>query len=141
MSQPTKPTGRKRPPSRSHTEADKMLEVIRQVARKLGKIPSIRDVKRVQAKYSPWEIRKAFGSWRKALVQAGLERENYRILTDDQLIQVLQEYFTINKRTPRAIDFLASQRYPSPNVYILHFGTWNDAIELAGLIPNKKFPR
>jgi hypothetical protein len=53
-------------------ESEELLEVVRELARKLGHTPSIADLQARKDLPSPYTIRDRFGRWSEALRQAGL---------------------------------------------------------------------
>ena len=80
-----------------------------------------------------------FGSWNKAIELAGLESQkggcHYKTYSDKDLLDYLRQFKLENKRPPFANEF-HNPRYPSYVIYLMRFGSWNKALEMAGLIPN-----
>jgi len=58
--------------------------------------------------------------------------------TDQELLNYIVKFYEDNGRVPTANDFLSDPQYPSSPTYRSHFGSWNDALEMAGFRPNKK---
>ena len=56
--------------------------------------------------------------------------------TDKQLLNSLRVFENENGRVPKTTDFVNNPRYPGPSVYRVRFGSWNRAIEMAGLSVN-----
>lgn len=56
---------------------------------------------------------------------------------DEFLISELQRFYIENTKVPTMKDFQLNKDFPSECTYKLHFGTWNNALRLAGLIPNQ----
>lgn len=66
-----------------------------------------------------------------------------RRYTDEFLIMKLKEYAASIKKTPTHAEFEKDSSVPSAKSYTKRFGTWNNAIELAGLKSNaiRKFTK
>lgn len=62
-------------------------------------------------------------------VKRKIDRRKY---TDKELLDFLEEYNLKYNRTPTSIDFDNSEMYPTPKVYHQRFGSWNNALKLAG---------
>lgn len=73
---------------------------------------------------------KYFGTWNNALLKAGIESD---CLSRDELITELHRFKLENDRTPNAIEMRNYNGYPSYAAYVKEFGTWNNALEIAGL--------
>lgn len=59
-----------------------------------------------------------------------LERPKYK---DDELLGYLLQFWQENGKVPTAKDFDNNPKCPSSSTYQKHFGSWNKAIEIAGL--------
>lgn len=74
----------------------------------------------------------------------GIEDEKYKIkrknqsYTDEQLLDELRNFTIENGRIPSGRDFDINKNYPSKTVYSNWFGSWNKALEKAGLNINMK---
>lgn len=69
----------------------------------------------------------------------GLEKEPYKKpYTDIELLDYLKQFYEENGRPPMKRDFIYNFRYPGFATYINHFGSWNRAIEMAGLWDKRK---
>lgn len=53
--------------------------------------------------------------------------------TDERLIELLKEYCNEYGKIPSKTDIKKNPKYPSDNTYFKHFGTWTNALKLAGL--------
>ena len=53
--------------------------------------------------------------------------------TDNYLLEQLQQFYTEHNRSPSYRDFIKNSKYPSCSSYERRFGSWNKALELAGL--------
>lgn len=89
---------------------------------------------------SPTAILNCFGSWLVAAKEVGAETVNQRwYCTESELLEHLQQYHKEFDETPnmRAWKEYAKQRgLPDKGVYQRVFGSWNAAVEKAGLKPN-----
>jgi hypothetical protein len=73
-----------------------------------------------------------FGSWNNALKEAGIPH-NWRRVTDEEIISVLVDFYKKNGRSPTTRDKLEVGWSTIAN----RFGTWNKALEAAGLPCNE----
>jgi len=80
-----------------------------------------------------------FGSWNNALELAGLSLNEYHHnnLSDEELLNYLIKFKEKSGRTPINDDFENNKEYPSYRTYMSRFGSWNNALELAGLSVNR----
>lgn len=62
----------------------------------------------------------------------------YKKWTKDIIIEHIQEFHTINGRSPVDKDFYKHTTYPNPTTVKKYFGTWNKALEAAG-VPVTKY--
>lgn len=71
-----------------------------------------------------------------------LEEEPYIIkqYTDNELLEFIRQFNEKNGRPPTENDFNNDRRYPSVPTYQKRFGSWNNAIEIAGL-PKRKITK
>lgn len=71
----------------------------------------------------------------KALKQ--IEKKSYKSpmkgLTNDELLNFLRYFYRQNGEVPVRRDFIGNPEYPSCGSYQSRFGSWNKALELAGL--------
>lgn len=61
-----------------------------------------------------------------------VEHRRYKC-TDDELLEYLRKFYEENGRIPMKRDFINNSRYPCFTSYVNHFGSWNNAIEMAEL--------
>lgn len=61
--------------------------------------------------------------------------------TDEELLNYLEMFCEENGRFPIAKDFVNGSKYPSNTVYQKRFGSWNNALKLAGLDSREKCGR
>ena len=54
---------------------------------------------------------------------------------DEFLLDQIQEFYKLNKRLPTSKDFRLNKQYTNSTVFFDHFGSWNNALILAGFEP------
>jgi hypothetical protein len=74
-----------------------------------------------------------FGSWRRALLAAGLEPGNPPPTTDRRVVDALREYHRKHGCSPTTTSWKAVGGLPAADTIIRHCGSWRAAIELAEL--------
>lgn len=130
---------------------DDLLNDVKKVASIIGKKTLTGGEYRQHGKYGLTTFLRRFGNWSTVLELCGLEPNvyqraaaqrghKYSALTDDQLIDDLKRVSEVlNSKTFSSGDY---QKYGefSKGPFFHHFGTWNNALEKAGLIPYKQVP-
>lgn len=75
----------------------------------------------------------------------GLEKAPYtkkeRRYTEEELLEHLRQFYDDNGRVPVCNDFDSSHKYPSHKNYAACFGSWDKAIDIAGLLDKRKVIR
>ena len=119
-----------RPPTISKEE---LLTALQELADELGGTPT-NDQMDAQGPHSATTYRERFGSWNSAVREAGLE-VNYEATraNKEELLTALQELAGELGRTP-TVNEMEEQSPYSEWIYRDRFGTWNDALEAAGLL-------
>ncbi|PFA83260.1 homing endonuclease associated repeat-containing protein, partial [Bacillus cereus] len=104
-----------------------LLQELKRVSKELGKVPTVTECHKIKFYVSTYQIR--FGSWNKALELAGLAVKNPRRcrMTTEQYLDLLKNYATKLGRVPR------SREIQEARTIIEQFGSWNKALEAAGL--------
>lgn len=123
---------------KKHTD-DELLDALRRAADELGRTPTQKEIAAMDGYPSYMTYFKRFGSWNEALRLAGIEpRERHvRRYTEAELITLLKEAAAVLGRTPKTDDLQAMDAYPSWHTYHARFGSWNKALEAAGLRPRR----
>lgn len=106
---------------------------------KYGEIPMKKDFDNNPEYPCSNVYRTRFGRWNNAIEMAGLHiRGKY---TDNELLDILKRFRNENGRVPMQSDFINNSEYPSYRSYYNRFGSWNNALLLAGLDTdtNRKF--
>lgn len=87
-------------------------------------------------------IKRTWGTIVKKANALGLKRnlsKVKRIYSDQYLIQCLRDFSSEYGRSPTATEFDNSKKYPGHKNYDKRFGSWNKALEKAGLSNNAHF--
>lgn len=119
---------------------EQLLQYLKDVAKKKGAIPAIKDVNSRKV-YSYMVFVRRFGSWSKALTAAGLApRANARpCYSNEHLINHLQALAKVIGRQPRIADVNAAKSIMA-STYTYRFGTWKKALLAAGFDAKKIMP-
>lgn len=107
---------------------DEMIDDLRTLADKLGRTPKTSDLVGLDNVCGKGSYANVFGTWSNALKIAGLDPV-WCPLTDDELIEELNRFYQENDRSPTIRDTLKYGGCTFAN----RFGTWNNALEKAGL--------
>ena len=110
-----------------------LIKNLRQLSKDLNRLPKQRDL----IKPSLMAYRNAFGSFNKALSEAGLEPRKRVSYTNTELLELLRKRYSQTNKIPTQRDFNKLKNYPDSKTYYERFGSWNKALETAGLKPNK----
>lgn len=115
---------------------ESLLEYLRLFNKEHGKIPESRDFDCIAGYPSSRTYKKRFGKWNKAILMAGLQTNRFSCVTDDELLEYLRLFNKENGKSPIWEDFNNNNKYPSYKTYQRHFGSWNNALKMAGLQTN-----
>ena len=114
---------------------EELSEKLCALARELGRAPLRKDVdarRGLMPSSQTYAMR--FGSWRNALVSAGLS-DNYRFyknISDEELLEVLRRLGDELGTAPTRRNLRECEWAPCIATYTKHFGSWDRALELAG---------
>lgn len=111
-----------------------LLEFLRRFHRENGRSPREGDLYNNPRYPGPKTYQRRFDSWNNALKMAGLQISMFTDCTNEELLELLRRYDTENGRPPRVEDFIGD--YPSFTMYKNRFGSWNNALKMAGLQVN-----
>jgi len=115
---------------------EQLIEILQKLAEELGRTPTAKSMQERKDLPSDSMYLRRFGSWKNAIKAAGLSMDDFnKQYTDRQLIENLQNIAEELGRTPTASDLLGREG-PSNRAYSHRFGSWNDALEVAGLTEN-----
>lgn len=121
---------------RSDIPRDSLLEELRHLFNRLGRSPTREEVAEM-SKYSAEPYKREFGSWNDALRAAELPVLKRAKIPDKDLLDELRRVADQVGGTPTQAQMEKYAEY-YPSVYPKRFGTWNDAVEKAGLEPVQK---
>ena len=118
---------------------DEMIAVLQDMAEMLGHTPNVTEYGQHKPEDAPhWSatfiIR--FGSWGNAMKAAGLPPVNHLLYTDDDMLEKLKAAAKrANCKLSESI-YIANRLKDDPSVTLFQtrFGSWNKALELAGLL-------
>jgi len=80
-----------------------------------------------------------FGSWNNALIAAGIPPHdpNEKQFTDEDIFEQLRACYDENEQHLSMDKYIESKRIPTAHTIIKYFGSWNNAVEQAGITPNE----
>lgn len=111
---------------------EELLDEIHRLAGEDSCPPTLQEV-REHGRYSATTYYNKFGSWRKALKVAGFSpREPQTEASEDELIQALVDLADRLDETP-TVDQMDEKGEYWASTYRNHFGSWENALEKAGL--------
>ncbi len=112
---------------------EELLKLLRDKVNKLGHIPTKKSLFGDPDLPKPSAYVERFGSWTKALELVGFKTT----WSDEELILALQARVKELGYVPTAQMVEEDYKLPSAVTYQNHFGSWNNAVKIAGLTPNK----
>ena len=118
----------------AHTEEeirDVLIAELQRLADQINHPPGLRDMNQHGA-HSSKTYQKKFGSWNNALRAAGLEINAETDINKSDLIDELRRLGDELDRTPTSRDMADKGKYGTAT-YTHKFGSWNDAVQEAGL--------
>ena len=117
-----------------------LIMLLRDKAEELGRTPTKREATSDPNIPSTRIFVNHFGSWNQALKAAGLSVNQRKDFTDSELLEALREKAQELGRSPSINDIKKSSSMSNPTVFIKRFGSWNKALEMAGLSAANKTP-
>ena len=126
---------------------EELIAFLQQKADSLGCAPTMHQIDIDKNLPSSQTFSSHFGSFNNALKEAGLEihtpqnRPHANSYSDKRLLQLLQDKAKILKHTPTVRELNADKSMPTHDTYVNRFGSYNNAIEKAGLRPRCKKSR
>ena len=121
------------------TDAE-LLDALRDLAAELDRPPTVQELMARPDLPASGTYVHRFGGWSNALEAAGLDARYRRPLayTDKQLLDALRNLAAKLGRTPAGRELLGRRGLPSPSTYQRRFGSWNNALDAAGLEPKQR---
>jgi len=117
-------------PRRKYTDED-LLSNLQEFAEELGRTPSQPQMNKKGPHYAS-TYRRRFGSWNKAIEKAGLEVNDRQNIPERELLEELKRLAKVFGRPPKTDDMEEFGRF-SESLYWNRFGSWNTALQEAGL--------
>jgi hypothetical protein len=112
-----------------------ILDALRDGAQRLGRSPTVALAKCDGPLPSVTAVSRHFATWNAGLHAAGLEVS--RIAPRDwdkaQILAALRGFERNHGRAPTAAEFAATDSAPAANTVAAHFGSWNAALDAAGV--------
>ena len=117
---------------------NELIKIVKEYSKDLGKTPKMKEVA-INKNLPPInQFLKTFGKWNNLLKDAKLEINAVGEYDKDFLLQKLVDIKRKLKRNPRLEDLNNLKNVPSHEVYFRRFGSWNNALKLAGLDINMR---
>jgi hypothetical protein len=122
-------------------DRETLLEMLRGLVAELGRTPVCRELPQLGLPCDA-TFAKHFGSWAAALAEIGLEPKvgNTRY-ERDELLDVLRDLDRALGHPPSQAELREQEGLPHPSTYKYRFGSWNKALEAAGLTPRRRMGR
>ena len=121
---------------RAWTE-EEILDGLKRLASDLGRVPRASDRVGSGGEYpSPALAGRRFGSWNQALAAAGLDITKHGgppTVTVEQIVEALRAYHRDHRQPPSEHGWSGSGGRPAASTIVRHCGSWQAALELAGL--------
>lgn len=111
------------------TSDEELLVDMNAVVKKLGKTSLTRREYAEHGKYGSYDIESRFGSWNKALEQAGIDITLQRGFGNNDLFEEIERVWVQLGRQPTTTDVKAGISRYGLTTYIRHFGSWRKALE------------
>lgn len=115
---------------------DNLLTEIDKVSHKIGRTPRQNDMVR-HGKFTVARYKSVFGTWNEALEVAGYEPNQQKDISGDELLVELDRLAEELGKPPTTYEAQELGKY-SQRPYYRVFGSWTEALEAAGLEPNKE---
>ena len=112
---------------------DYLLQKLIDIKGKTQRNPKLEDLKYFEDVPSSFVYFRRFGSWNNALRFAGLKINVRKDYTKEELLKLLKGKFEQLGRSPTIDDVNKDKNMPDRDTYESHFGSFNKALEAAGL--------
>lgn len=120
-----------------HVSDEELIEDLKEYAGKIGETPTI---SQMEDHHWSWQVYvNHFGSWNDALRAAGLEVNREYGVSDEILVEDINQVASKLGRRPSSNDIREHGRM-GLSVYVMSFGSWNEALRKAGFEPIQEYP-
>lgn len=126
------------PDNRSQPD-EVLLEDLRSVSLKLGKVSLTREEYAEHGRFAPATVANRFGGWGRAVESAGLSRSRHFAVTSDQALGDLKRVAAESGSTEVSWSHYERHGKFSQKLFVQHFGSWLNALNVAGLRPGQKY--
>jgi phage terminase small subunit len=113
-----------------------LIDELTRLSAELGRTPTSRDVAE-EGEYAPSNYSNKFESWNSAVREAGLEITRQRDISRDDLLGELKRLANELGHTP-TVGAMRQRGKFGVRTYSKEFGSWNDALQDAGLELNRR---
>lgn len=110
-----------------------LIKFIKKLYKELGHIPNSLEMNNAKGYPASSVFKRAFGTYNKAVIYAGLKPAYRKIITNEELITCLKLLSSKSKRTPSQKDMNKEKGLPGSTTYIRRFGSWTNALKKASL--------
>ena len=118
---------------RQNCSRERLIALLQEKAAELGRSPRIRDIKD-DLRMPPYSMYyEEFSSWNDALEAAGLRLNLVYYSRGDFIRKLKEKSEELGGIPPRVVDVNNDNEMPSAATYRKIFGTWRDALNVAGL--------
>ncbi|MDB2275874.1 hypothetical protein PM022_15260 [Halorubrum ezzemoulense] len=122
--------------NRTNIPESQLLDELKRLKDEIGETPRAIDMEK-EGKFGWATYETAFGSWNAALNQAGLSLNNRSNIPKSELLHELNSLYSQLGETPGRRDMDQHGEFGS-GAYMSAFGGWNEALQEAGIEPNKR---
>lgn len=122
--------------NRKNIPDEELIDEIRRLRRLIGRPPCGHEMNKL-GKFSANIYQRRFGSWNDSLKEAGLDINKRRRIPRQDLIDELHRLEERIGKSPTSQDMDKKGKY-GWTTYISRFGSWNEALEEAGLSLNQE---
>ena len=116
-------------PHHRNTPNEELISDLKQVAAQLAKTAVTIDEYNERGRFHSTTLSRRFGSWFKALDQAGLAKTRNLHISNEQLFTNLADLWTALSRQPKYQDLTSQTSKYSAGTYEKRFGSWRPALE------------
>ena len=112
---------------------EELLRMLRNKADELGRAPKPIEVDEDYEMPSATLYRQRFGDYDVAVRKAKLIPARCRGYSEEELVVFLQKKATEMGKKPTMLSMDVDTKVPSSSTFVVHFGSWKKALEVAGL--------